>query len=205
MLRGLVKRGGGHRSIMRIGPAGENGSAMACINADTYRHFGRLGGGAVMGGKNLKAIVIEGDASFALPESKDYPKVFQEAYTKVTGKDMMKYHDIGTPINMAVAERDKDAAHPQSPEDDRPGHEQYYGRTVRGADAAPELPPALAVPVGCIHIGFVRERFRRNTATSTGRFPTTTNRSLPWGQCSQSRIVSRCSRSLTWLKRWGSM
>jgi len=35
-----------------------------CINVDTYRHFGRLGGGAVMGAKNLKAIVILGDESF---------------------------------------------------------------------------------------------------------------------------------------------
>ncbi len=54
-----------------------------------------------MGGKNLKAIVIEGDAAFPLPDSKEYPEVFQEAYTKLTDKDMMKYHDIGTPINMA--------------------------------------------------------------------------------------------------------
>ena len=44
MLRPNVK-GSGHRSILRIGPAGSRG-AMACINADTYRHFGRLGGGA---------------------------------------------------------------------------------------------------------------------------------------------------------------
>ena len=107
MIRGLVKRGGGHRTILRIGPAGENGSAMAGINVDTYRHFGRLGGGAVMGSKNLKAIVIEGDASFSLPESREYPKVFQEVYAKVTGKDMMKYHDIGTPINMAVLNETK--------------------------------------------------------------------------------------------------
>ncbi|MCK5514983.1 MAG: aldehyde ferredoxin oxidoreductase, partial [Deltaproteobacteria bacterium] len=50
MIRGL-SGGSGHRSILRIGPAGENGSAMACINVDTYRHFGRLGGGGVMGNK----------------------------------------------------------------------------------------------------------------------------------------------------------
>jgi aldehyde:ferredoxin oxidoreductase len=41
--------GSGHRTILRIGPAGERQSPMACITADTYRHFGRLGGGAVMG------------------------------------------------------------------------------------------------------------------------------------------------------------
>ena len=36
MLRRLVG-GPGHRSILRIGCAGENQSAMACINADTER------------------------------------------------------------------------------------------------------------------------------------------------------------------------
>src|SRR5512134_3598229 len=61
--------GGGHRTILRIGPAGERLSPMACITADTYRHFGRLGGGAVMGSKNLKAIMIHGDGSFLLPDS----------------------------------------------------------------------------------------------------------------------------------------
>jgi len=44
MLRRLAG-GSGHRSILRIGRAGENRSAMACINVDTYRHFGRLGVG----------------------------------------------------------------------------------------------------------------------------------------------------------------
>ena len=139
MLRGLVKRGGGHRTMLRIGPAGENGSAMACINVDTYRHFGRLGGGAVMGSKNLKAIVIEGDASFSLPDSKEYPKVFQEAYTKVTGKDMMKYHDIGTPINMAVLNETKMLPIRNLQRTTDPGHEQHHGRAIRGRRAAPEL------------------------------------------------------------------
>src|SRR5512141_2972817 len=31
--------GAGHRTILRIGPAGERLSPMACITADTYRHF----------------------------------------------------------------------------------------------------------------------------------------------------------------------
>jgi aldehyde:ferredoxin oxidoreductase len=160
MLRGLVKRSGGHRTIMRIGPAGEKGSAMACINADTYRHFGRLGGGAVMGGKNLKAIVIEGDAAFALPESKEYPKVFQDAYTKVTGKDMMKYHDIGTPINMAVLNEAKmlpirNLQRTTDPAMSSISGEQFAELTLLRNGAC------SGCPVGCIHIGFVRERFTK--------------------------------------------
>jgi aldehyde:ferredoxin oxidoreductase len=160
MVRGLVKRGGGHRTILRIGPAGENGSATACINADTYRHFGRLGAGAVMGKKNLKAIVIEGDASFPLPESKDYPKVFQEAYTKVTGKDMMKYHDIGTPINMAVLNEAKMLPIRNLQRTTDPGMAGITGERF-AEDVLLRNAACAGCPVGCIHIGFVRERFQK--------------------------------------------
>ena len=47
-------------SILSIGPAGENLLGMACINSDYYRQAGRGGIGAVMGSKNLKAIVVMG-------------------------------------------------------------------------------------------------------------------------------------------------
>jgi aldehyde:ferredoxin oxidoreductase len=160
MLRGMFK-GSGHRSILRIGPAGENGSAMACINADTYRHFGRLGGGTVMGSKNLKGIVLNGDASFPLPDSKDYQKIFQEVYTKLTDTDMMsKYHDIGTPINMALLNETKmlPIRNLQKTSDPAIGNitgEQFAELTLlRNAACA-------GCPVGCIHIGFVRERFQK--------------------------------------------
>ncbi len=160
MIRGLVKRGGGHRTILRIGPAGENGSAMAGINVDTYRHFGRLGGGAVMGSKNLKAIVIEGDASFSLPESREYPKVFQEVYAKVTGKDMMKYHDIGTPINMAVLNETKMLPIRNLQRTTDPGMAGITGEQF-AENALLRNGACSGCPVGCIHIGFVRERFQK--------------------------------------------
>jgi aldehyde:ferredoxin oxidoreductase len=160
MVRGLIKRGGGHRTILRIGPAGEKGSAMAVINADTYRHFGRLGGGAVMGSKNLKAIVINGDASFPLPESKEYPKLFQEAYTKLTGKDMMKYHDIGTPINMAVLNDTKMLPIRNLQRTTDPAIAGITGEKFAD-DALLRNGACAGCPVGCIHIGFVRERFQK--------------------------------------------
>ena len=78
ILRSMFK-GSGHRSIWRIGPAGENLAAMACINADTYRHFGRLGGGAALGVKNCKGIVIQGDAIFSAPQNKHTPGSLQRS------------------------------------------------------------------------------------------------------------------------------
>jgi aldehyde:ferredoxin oxidoreductase len=158
MLRGMAG-GSGHRSILRIGPAGENRSAMACINVDTYRHFGRLGGGAVMGAKNLKAIVIIGDGSFDLPAGKEYAPLFQQIYGQLTETSMMdKYHNLGTPINVAVL--NKIQALPcrnlQRTSDEAISGitgETFADRTLLRNTAC------AGCPVGCIHLGFVREKF----------------------------------------------
>lgn len=56
----LAEKYGTEFSIMSIGPAGENLGVMSCINCDYYRQAGRGGIGAVMGSKNMKAIVIRG-------------------------------------------------------------------------------------------------------------------------------------------------
>lgn len=158
MLRRMYK-GAGHRSILRIGPAGENLSAMACINADTYRHFGRLGCGAVMGAKNLKGVVIVGDGSFALPEGKAYPRLFDEVYRKMTDTDMMeKYHNYGTPINMAVLNAIQALPIRNLQKTGDPGIEGITGETF-AKDVLLRNAACSGCPVGCIHIGFVREKF----------------------------------------------
>ncbi|MFH0816473.1 MAG: aldehyde ferredoxin oxidoreductase family protein [Methanobacteriota archaeon] len=46
--------------VAAIGPAGENKVRFACITADYSRNYGRGGAGAVMGSKNLKAVVVQG-------------------------------------------------------------------------------------------------------------------------------------------------
>ena len=48
------------RNVLCIGPAGENLSRLAAIMNDRERAMARGGPGAVMGSKNLKAIVVEG-------------------------------------------------------------------------------------------------------------------------------------------------
>ncbi len=48
------------RNVLCIGPAGENQVRIAAIMNDKERALARGGGGAVMGSKNLKAIVVEG-------------------------------------------------------------------------------------------------------------------------------------------------
>ncbi len=152
--------GSGHRTILRIGPAGERQSPLACINADSYRHFGRLGAGAVMGSKNLKGIMIHGDSAFMLPEGGEYVKVFDKVYKDMTDTDMMsKYHNLGTPGNVRVMNDLKALPIRNLQATSDPASEGISGE--RFAEVALLRNAACAgCPVGCIHIGFVRERFR---------------------------------------------
>jgi len=59
---GMIKdRLGTHAvHVATIGLAGENLVKFACVNADWSRNAGRTGLGAIMGSKNLKAIVVRG-------------------------------------------------------------------------------------------------------------------------------------------------
>lgn len=56
-----LEGGAGTRTIMRIGGAGEHLVRYASVITETYRHFGRLGLGAVFGSKRLKAVTVSGD------------------------------------------------------------------------------------------------------------------------------------------------
>lgn len=58
--------------VMQIGPAGEKLVRFACIINMSNRAIGRTGMGAVMGSKNLKAIVVQGNQS---PEFFDSQKI----------------------------------------------------------------------------------------------------------------------------------
>ncbi len=159
-LRRLGRGASGHRATLRIGPAGENGVTYACINVDSFRHFGRLGSGAVMGGKNLKGIVVQGDGSYPLPgDPKTLAKLYKDIFTEVTETTMMKkYHDLGTPENLEPlnAMRALPWRNLQATSD--PGI-----RTVTGEYIAENFllrkSACAGCPVGCIHIANLRRQF----------------------------------------------
>ena len=150
----------GHRSIIRIGPAGENLVRYANVNVETYRHFGRLGLGAVFGSKNLKAIVTIGTHHFPLGEfGREYRKVYAAVYRKVTETDLMeKYHELGTPMNLiplngvgALPTRNLQAARFEEAE------------AISGEALAEEnlmfTRACTGCPIGCIHVALLRQPF----------------------------------------------
>lgn len=161
-LRRYGKEASGHRSTVRIGPAGERGVTFACANVDSFRHFGRLGAGAVMGGKNLKAIVVMGDSGIELPQGKEYAKLYKDIYQSVTGTDMMqKYHDLGTAENLLVLNELKALPWRNLQATTDPAIEGISGE--RFAEQLLLRQTACAgCPVGCIHIGLLRQQFARD-------------------------------------------
>jgi aldehyde:ferredoxin oxidoreductase len=154
-----IEGGSGKRSIIRIGPAGEKVCKIANVNVDTYRHFGRMGLGAVFGSKNLKAIQVTGDSIKKTSDHKKYIVMYNEIYTRITDTPIMsKYHDLGTPINVNVLNNIKAL----------PAYNLQQASFEKAGDISGEhfaennLIRKLACagcPVGCIHIGQVRREF----------------------------------------------
>jgi len=151
--------GAGKRSIIRIGPAGENLVSYASVCVDTYRHFGRLGLGAVFGSKNLKAISITGDKSMPIRDSVAYIKAYKALYDKTTDTELMvKYHDLGTPVNVeplsiagALPTLNLQKGSVENPEEIS-GEKFAETHLIRKV-------ACTGCPVGCIHIGQYRVEF----------------------------------------------
>ncbi len=151
--------GAGTRSILRIGIAGENLVTYANVIAESYRHFGRLGLGAVFGAKKLKAVVIIGKGRVPVADPPGYNRLYRELHGRAVRSDLLrKYHDLGTPQNVrplnaigALPVRNlKDNCYPgEPPFTGERMAERYLGRRLACAGC----------PVACIHLAALREPY----------------------------------------------
>ncbi len=72
--------------ILTIGPAGEKMVNFACISHDFGRQAGRIGIGAVLGSKNIKAIAVRGTGSIPVFDPKGLLKKGKETYAACRAK-----------------------------------------------------------------------------------------------------------------------
>ena len=77
--------------IISIGPAGENLVKFANVVSQEGRAGGRPGMGAVMGSKNLKAIVIEGTSQILLADPDEMKKLAADGYRDVLSKPLYPF------------------------------------------------------------------------------------------------------------------
>jgi len=149
--------GAGTRTIMRIGRAGEQLVTYSAVTTETYRHFGRLGLGAVFGSKKLKALVVSGKRSLPVADPKEYRETYREIHEAAVKSPLMqKYHDLGTPENVTplnllkgLPTRNLQQAFFEEAEKISGERlaEDYLGRRVACSHC----------PVGCIHLAALRE------------------------------------------------
>lgn len=70
-----------------IGPAGEKMVSFALINCEFNRHAGRAGTGAVMGSKNLKALVLRGSKAVIPADPPAFSAAIDQAYSELAGDE----------------------------------------------------------------------------------------------------------------------
>jgi len=88
---------------LSIGPAGEHKVAFACISTDQYHKAGRAGHGALMGDKNLKAVVVRGTGSVPVGDAKAFLDLLYKLHTDyVLTDDNLWAHEEGTPTLVDV-------------------------------------------------------------------------------------------------------
>ncbi|MEM2068572.1 MAG: aldehyde ferredoxin oxidoreductase family protein [Nitrososphaerota archaeon] len=151
--------GQGVRTIMRIGKAGEKLVSYAAVMTETYRHFGRLGLGAVLGSKKVKGIIIYGKHTIPVEDKKKYREVYDRLYKLSVESDAMKrYHDIGTAMNIlplnyigALPTRNLNSSRFE-------GAEEISGENIAEKKLARRIACAHC-PVACIHIASIREPY----------------------------------------------
>lgn len=158
ILRNL-EPGRGHRSCIRIGPAGEQGVRFANVNVDTYRHFGRLGLGALFGSKKLKALVIYGEIEEKIEDFAKYNNVYKEIYNRSVTTDIMdKYHGLGTSINVSGLNHLNGLPTRNLQQSSFEHAEAISGEAFAEQSLVRKM-ACSGCPVGCIHIGLHRREF----------------------------------------------
>ncbi|KAB2950985.1 aldehyde ferredoxin oxidoreductase family protein [Heliorestis acidaminivorans] len=92
----LEEMGDQKARVLCIGPAGEQLSPIAAVMNERFRAAGRSGVGAVVGSKNVKAIVVRGSKKVEVADSEKMRDILKGAMAKirengVTGQGLPKY------------------------------------------------------------------------------------------------------------------
>ncbi len=152
--------GSGIRSIMRIGRAGENLVSYASVVTETYRHFGRMGLGAVFGSKQLKAIVISGKKNIPVSDMKSYRETYNETFKLLSSAEMRKYHELGTSMNITPLNELGALPTKNLQESKFENAEAISGETFEKNFLGRRVACAHC-PVACIHLAALREVYEK--------------------------------------------
>jgi len=149
----------GMQSVVAIGRGGENYLYFSNAIVDRFHHFGRLGLGAILGAKKLKAISVKGGGEVPLKNPTEQKAMYEEIYreTVLSGK-MGKYHDLGTPENVLVLNEIKALPTKNFSKSFFDRAERISGQAYAELDLERKI-SCPGCPVACIHLGSISTEF----------------------------------------------
>ena len=136
--------------VSSIGAAGENQVLFACIVNDLHRAAGRSGVGAVMGSKNLKAVVVRGSGSFKAADPEGLRETLKAAMQKikengVTGEGLPTY---GTAVLVNILNQLGSYPYKNFQESQHEGAEKHSGERLAETFLTGRT-NCFACPIGC--------------------------------------------------------
>ncbi|RLG07625.1 MAG: aldehyde:ferredoxin oxidoreductase [Thaumarchaeota archaeon] len=153
-----VTGGAGVRSILRIGGAGEKLVRYAMVMVETFRHFGRMGLGAVFGSKKLKGLVIIAGRNYRIPNTRKYLELYQKIFKLTMGPGTRKYHDLGTAENVAALNAIGALPTRNFSSGRFESASEISGEKLVETVLARRV-ACSACPVACIHLAAIREEY----------------------------------------------
>lgn len=92
----VYEESGEQAGVLTIGPAGENQAAMALAFVDRVSTLGRGGFGAVMGSKNLKAIVVRGSGGVTAADRTGFNRLSRKILESIRSYPYLKeWQELG--------------------------------------------------------------------------------------------------------------
>ncbi len=150
----LREQYGSSFQVAVIGPAGERSVHYATIS-HAGRHAGRGGSGAVLGSKNIKAILVRGSQRCDWFHAEELVQAARRLSAKSLGPATAKYRELGTAANLLVFNRLNTL----------PTHNFQRGHFAGAEHLAPESlsqtrlktrASCVACTIGCEHIYGIR-------------------------------------------------
>lgn len=141
------------RNVLCIGPAGENLSCIAAIMNDGERSLARGGPGAVMGSKNLKAIVVEGKERPRITDPEQFKFMLYEARKMLRQSPLTSQAlpEFGTAVMMNIVNNVGALPTRNHQQTQFEGAEAISGETLSEKYLAKNA-ACWACPIGCTRI-----------------------------------------------------
>ncbi|PLX13277.1 MAG: aldehyde ferredoxin oxidoreductase, partial [Marinilabiliales bacterium] len=136
-----------------IGPAGEKGMLISSIVNEKGHHSGRSGVGAVMGSKNLKAIVVRGTQETPYPDEEKLKDAKKEWQTFIGEAPLTKnaLKEYGTPALVNIINNRGGFPTKNFQEGYFANAESISGETIKELYYV-RSQPCKACPIGCAHL-----------------------------------------------------